>query len=270
MSIKDKLTEDLDQAKEVGKLRSDRIREIITAAFSQLQAEIKEGSGDLRPLAKDAFAAVIATLQSTGSDAKEQVSASIEGIVDGISSARRKTIADTEAQMKQLEADLEAQEQQLEQEVATGLAGVREASQEAPASLRQQIEETIAGLQDNEEVAMLKQRYAKLQAQLAVLKANLAARAGDYYDKAQVHLDEAKVWYDKARPQAESMKEQADQKVTEFEQKLAEAGTSLAQREKQVRQKLAALLHHAAEALKDDRSKPIGTLPPHDDTQPKP
>ncbi len=50
--IKDQLTEDLQKAKSEGKSRVGRIRQIIREAFAQTAAEVKEGSGEIRTIAK--------------------------------------------------------------------------------------------------------------------------------------------------------------------------------------------------------------------------
>ena len=246
-SVKDKVAEDLKLAKDAGKVRSDRVREIIAAAVAQVRQELKQGSGEIRPLVKEAFTAAIAGVQDAGEDIKS----SIEGVIDGISSTRRKSIAETEAKVKQLQSELEEQEDQLEQEIESSIAGIRDAGKEAPAKIREQIQEAIDALQNTEEADLLRKRYAQVQAQLAILRASMAARTEAYYDKAQGHLDEAKSWYGKARPKAEELKGQADQSVLKLEQQLAEAGTALAKREHRVRSLLSDLLRSASEGLKD-------------------
>jgi len=60
--VKDKLSTDLKQVKEVGKLRSDRVRDIVRSAVAQVAAEFKEGSRDFRSIVKDVFSSAIADL----------------------------------------------------------------------------------------------------------------------------------------------------------------------------------------------------------------
>lgn len=254
-SLKDKIVSDLKKSQEIGKLRSDRIREIISAAISQLKSEFKGGSSEIRPLVKEAFSAVLTGLQETGGEVKESVTASVEGVLDGITSAREKAIADTEAEVKRLQAQLNQQEDDLEQAIETGIAGIQDAAADAPGDVREQITAAIDALQNTEEASLLRKRYAQLQAQASILRANLAARKENYYDQAQAHLDDARSWYSKARSQAESTKGQADQKFTQLEQQIGEAGAALARRERQVRQLLSDLLHRAGDAVKEDEVK---------------
>lgn len=250
--VKDKLSTELKQVKEVGKLRRDRIRDIVRAAVAQVATEVKEGSRDFRTIVKDVFSSTIADLQETGKETKDEIAASIEGIVEGISSARQQKIAETEAEVKRLQTKLSAQQDELEQEISTGLEGVQEAANSAPAKIKELVEEAIATAQNSEEAALLKKRYAQLQTQAALLRATLAARSESYYDQAQAHLDDAKHWYSKARPKAEAAKGQADQKFAQFEQQIGEAGSALARREREVRNLLSALLRRASEAVRED------------------
>jgi hypothetical protein len=57
--LKTQITEDLQKAKEEGKLRSERIREIVKSAVYQASSEVKEGSGEIRVLVKEAVSIVI-------------------------------------------------------------------------------------------------------------------------------------------------------------------------------------------------------------------
>jgi polyhydroxyalkanoate synthesis regulator phasin len=261
--LKEKITEELQQAKGVGKLRSDRIREIIAAAFSQMQTEIKTGSSELREIIRDAFSASLGAVQESGSEVKENLTASIEGILDGISQSRRKNIAETEAEVKRLQAQLTEQEDALEQELESGLQSIQEAGKEAPERIQAQLQDAIATIQNSEEAALLKKRYAQLQAQLSLLRANLATRSGPYYDQAQHHLEEARGWYRRMRPQAEASKDEADQKFAQMEQRIGEAGAALARREKQVRQLLSDLLHQATTDKESENraTQPTDSLP---------
>ncbi len=264
--VKEKISTDLKQAKEVGQLRTDRIREIVQAAVSQVASELKTGSSELRSLVKDAFTSAISGVQESGEHLRDDVNASVEGVIDGISRARQAKISETELEVKRLQAQLDAEEDQLDKDVEEGLEGLKEASQDMSAEVREQIEQTIETIRNSEEVGLLKKRYAQLQTQAAILRANLAARSESYYDRAQDHLEDAKTWYQQTRPKAEVAKEQADQKVTELEDKLGEAGSALAKRERQVRGLLRDLLKQATDSLrdgdKDPAKRPIADVPP--------
>ena len=264
--VKEKISTDLKQAKEVGQLRTDRIREIVQAAVSQVASELKTGSSELRSLVRDAFTSAISGIQESGEHLKDDVTASIEGVIDGISRAQQTKISETEAEVKRLQAQLDQEEDQLDKDVEEGLAGLKEASQDMSAEVREQIEQAIDTLRNSEEVSLLKKRYAQLQTQAAILRANLAARSESYYDRAQDHLEDAKTWYQQARPKAEAAKEHTDQKFTELEDRLGEAGSALAKKERQVRSLLRDLLKQATDSLRDgDKEtvkRPLADLPP--------
>ncbi|MEH2198883.1 histidine kinase [Nostoc sp.] len=255
-NIKQQIQADLQQAKETGQLRTDRIREIVKSAVSQVGSEFKQGSSELRSLVRDAVSAVIENFQEKGSELKDEVTASIEGALEGINSQRHEAIAKTQIDIKRLQAQLDGEEEELQQEVDVILAEIEETGKEKSASTKTAIDSAVNAIKDSEEAALLKKRYAQLQAQLAIVRANLAARYGGRSLEVQDYLDEAKHWYDKARPQAESVVVQVGEKRSQLEDKLGEAGTSLARKERQIKQTLRELLLTAADLFKDKDKEP--------------
>lgn len=247
-SIKDQITTDLQKAKDEGKLRADRIREIVQSAVSQAASEFKEGSGEVRSLVKDAVSTVIDNLKERGGEIKDEIAASVEGVIKGISSSRRQSIAKTQDEVKQLQAQLEAEETALQTEIDNALTDMEEAGKDTSPSIQTSLESAINALKDSEEVALMRKRYAQLQTQLAVLRANLAARYGEQDEEVKKYLDDAKTWYDRTHIQAEATAETVKQKRTEFETKLGEAGAALARREQRVRQLLKELWQTVTES----------------------
>jgi hypothetical protein len=239
-SVKERITADLQRAKAEGGVRAERIREIVQAAVSQAVAELKAGTIEIRTIAKDAIAAVTETLGETGKTATDEITASVEGVVDGISQSKREAIAETQTQIQQLEAKVAEQEQLLESDVDGALTVIEdEANHSSHSQFKTLIDAAVNAIKDREEFDVLRRQHAKLKAQLAILDANLAARYGERYDEVKQHLDNAKVWYDHAKENVEaSGTDPVQKKQAEFETKLGEAGTALAQKERQVKQRL--------------------------------
>jgi gas vesicle protein len=245
--LKTQITEDLQKAKEEGKLRSERIREIVQSAVAQATSEIKEGSSEIRLIVKEAVSTVIDNLKERGGEIKEEITASIEGAIEGISSSRRQSIAKNQAEVKQLQAQIDAEEYELQDQIDKALKDIEETGKDTSPGIKTSIESAINSLKDSEEVSLMQKRFAQLKAQLAVLQANLAARYGERYEDVQKHLDDAKSWYDRTQPQAEVVADQVKQKRTEFENKLGEAGAALARKEQRVKQLLKELWHSITE-----------------------
>jgi len=252
-SIKDQITNDLKQVKETGQLRAERVREIVRSAVAQVASEFKQGSGDIRSLVKDAISGTITGLRERGSDAKEEITASIEGAIDGVNSTRQRTIAEAQAEIKQLLAKLDSEEEALQQQVDSTLTEVEEVgNQEESADLKAAIQEAIHNFKNSEEAALLKKRYAQLQSQAAILRANLAARHGGRFEEVQHYLDEAKKWYEQSRVQAEAEGvTPTDKKRVQLEERLGEAGSAAARKESKIRRILSELLRSASEALRE-------------------
>jgi len=260
-SIKDRITNDLNQAKETGQLRAERVREIVRSAVSQVVSELKQGSTDIGSIVKDAISGSIAGLRDRGSEAKEEITASIEGAIEGVNTARQESISKAQAEIKELLAKLDVQEDELQQQVETSLTEVEAAGKDAPPDVKASIESAIHNLKETEEVTLLKRRYAQLQAQLAILRANLAARYPGRYQEVEGYIDEAKNWYSQTRTKSETEGvTPADQKREQLEEKFGEAGTAAAKGERQLRRILSNLLHAAAETLREkDPGSKTGT-----------
>ena len=224
-SRKERIIADLQQAKQTGELKTEKIREIIKNAIVEAVSEVKSGRSEITGLIQDAISAVTATVKETGGEVKEEVTASIQGAIDGISEARRQKIAETQSEITTLEAQVVEEENELQQEIDEALAEVKTQSDTQPDKVKEAIAEAMINIGNSEEFAILQKHYARLKAQTAVLQANLANRYGEQYGEVGKYLDDAKVWYDKAKEDPEVFTEPAKRKRAEFEQKLGETGT---------------------------------------------
>lgn len=255
--IREQIKSELATAKAAGQLRSERIREIVQTAISQTKSqiatELKAGSNDIRTVVKDTVGSVSESLQEKGSEIKEEITAAIEGVIEGFSSRRRQTIVKNQAEVKQLQAQIDTEEEELQKEIDRLLVDVEEAGNESSPNIKASIASAINNFKNSEEFALLKKRYAQLQAQAAILRANLAARYGGRYEEIKEHLDEAKNWYNQSRTKSETGVDQAEQKRSQLqlEESLREAGEALGKKERQLRNILSNLLRTAAELLRE-------------------
>ncbi len=249
--IRQQIKSELQEAKSTGQLRSERIREIVRSSLSQVATEVKAGSGDIRTIVKDTISSVSESLQEKGGEIKEEVTAAIEGFIEGFSSGRRQAIVKNQGEVKQLQAQIDTEEDELQKEIDRLLIDVEEAGKDSSPSQKASIESAINAFKNSEEFALLKKRYAQLQAQSAILRANLAARYGGRYEEIKENLEDAKNWYNRTRTKAEVEAEQADTKRSLLEERLHEAGEALAQKERQIRKILSDLLKTAAELLRE-------------------
>ena len=249
--IKERITTDLNKAKEVGQLRSERVREIVQSAVFQMVSEFKSGSSDIRLIVKDAVSAAIENLQEKGGEVKEEITASIEGAIEGATNWRHQAIAKTQTEVKQLQSQITTEEDKLQQEIESLLADIENAGKDKPSNIKASIESAITTVKNSDEMALMQKRYAQLQAQLAILKANLAARYGGRHEEIKEHLDDAKTWYNQTRPQAEAVAERTTQQREQLEEKLGDAGTAIAKKELKLRQVLRDLLLLAADNLRE-------------------
>ena len=255
-STKERIVADLQQAKQTGQLKTEKIREIIKNAVAEAVSEVKEGRSEITSLVQDAIAAVTETAKETGSEVKEEVTASIQGAIDGISEARRQKIAQTQSEITTLEAEVVAEEQELQQEIDKALSEVKTKNDsQSDNKVQEAIAEAVINISNSEEFAILQKHYARLKAQTAVLQANLANRYGEQYEEVGKYLEDAKVWYGKAKEDPEVFTEPVKRKTAEFEEKLSVTGSAAARKEKQLKQLLLELWREIKEIFQEKNSK---------------
>lgn len=252
-NIKEQIQADLQKAKATGQLRTEQIREIVKNAIAQVAREFASGSSEIRALIKDAVLTVVDAVKDRGSEMKEEVTASIEGAMEAVSTQRQEKIIQTQSELKQLQEQLDSEEEKLQQEMDLILSEVSEEGTQLDKTDDAQlaIKSAIAAIQDSEEVALMKRRYAQLQAQIAIIRANLAARYSGRSHEVQNYLEEAKNWYSRARPQAEAVATQIHEQHSLLENKLSDAGRAIAQREQRIKYNLRELLVATADLFKD-------------------
>jgi hypothetical protein len=182
-SIRQKIQSELEKAKTQGQFRSENIRQIVSQAVFQAVGEIKQGSGELGSIAQETINTVAENFKEKGQEIKEEIQASIEGLLDGISRARQESIAKDRQQIQQLQTRIDAEERELQSSLDGALSEIEVASQETTPDTRLKIKNAIEALKGSEEAALMRKRYAQLQAELAILQANLAARYGERYEE---------------------------------------------------------------------------------------
>ena len=250
-SRKEKIINNLQQAKKTGQLKTENIRDIVRKAVSEAVSEVKEGRAEISNLVQEAVSAVVEIFQDKKGEIQEGVTASIEGAIEGISNARREAISSTQSEIQTLQVKVEQEEEELQQEIDGVLEDLQTKSQNKSAQIKEAITSAIHTVENSEEVALLQKRYAQLKAQLAIIQANLAGRYGESYGNVSQYLDEAKTWYERARENPEVFTGKIEEKQQEFEQKLGEAGVALARKERQVKQLLKELWKSISEIFRD-------------------
>jgi len=241
-SVKEQITADLEKAKAEGTLRTERIREIVKEAVSQAVAELKEGASEIRWVAKDAISTVISNLGEKGRESKEEITASIEGVIEGITHRQQEAIAQSQARLEQLQAEVQAQEQQLETEITEingALVEIETTEPESPKNLRSIIENAVNAVKERKEIALLQQQYDRVKIQLVVLDERLTTRYGDRYEEVKQQLENAQVWYESKKAEVEAgAPDPVQQKQVEIEGNASKAGSVVARKEREVKQQL--------------------------------
>ncbi|ELS04150.1 hypothetical protein Xen7305DRAFT_00038780 [Xenococcus sp. PCC 7305] len=246
---KEKIINDLKRARQTGELKAEKIKEIISTAIAEARSEVKEGREEISNLVKDAVSAVAEIFQDKKGEIKEEITASIEGAIEGIASTKREAIDTTKLEINTLQAKVDNEEEQLQQQIDNALEDLQDKPSQELTNSKDTIAEAVSGIKNSEEVALLQKRYAQLKAQLAIVQANLANRYGE--KNIDQYLDDAKAWYEKAKNNPEVFTEKIEQQQQSFEQKLGEAGSAIAKKERQIKQLLQELWQSISEIFRD-------------------
>lgn len=240
-SVKERITTDLQQVKEKGTVRAERIREIVKTAVSEAMIEFKEGSGEIRQIVRDAVSAVIENLKEQDRDrpqAQEEVNASIEGAIEGVSNSTYEKIAQTQSEIERLQTQIDRQQETLESEVDSALVAIEETEKESSPNFKELIEAVVAAFKERH-FAQLQEQYIKLKEQLAKLDATLANRYGDRYEEVKQRLENAKNWYETTKAKTEAGEPNpVEQKRADFDAKAEQAGAAAAKMERVVKEKV--------------------------------
>lgn len=250
-SVKEKVVENLQKAKQEGNLRIDRIREIVKSAVAQAMTELKVGSGEIKTIAKDAVSGVTEVVKEKGESAKDEVVASIEGAIEGISGVTREQLTQRKAQLDVMQAELQAEEQLLDAEINTALVEIENSTEstESNVSLKSLIQAAIASIRDRQ-FTQLKQQYVHLQTQMSYVDEKLAERYGDRYAEVKHQLENAKTWYETNKSKVEAGEPNpVDQKQAQWSETAADVGTKAAHFEDRVKQQIKTWLYQTADKL---------------------
>jgi len=236
-STRPKININLDKVKGTGKLRVENIREIARDAVSQMIAELKEGSGEMGLLIKEAISTMLSDLKGREQHAPEEITASIEGAIEGATHQKQQEIAQQRARLQAIQAQIDERQKQLDQEVGNVLIDLDNAPHEE--SVKSAISTAIYNVRENQESGLLQQQYLKLKTQLESLDEKLLDRYGDRYIEVKHKWENAKTWYEKTKTEAEASGTlPLHQKQLEIEHNFGDFGTVVAQKEHEVKEHL--------------------------------
>ena len=235
--IKQKINANLEKVKGTGKLRIENIREIVRDAVSQTIAELKEGSGEIGLIIKEAISTMLGDLRVRQQHDPEEITASIEGAIEGGTSQRQHEIAQQRARLQSIQAQIDERQKQLDREIGDVLTDLDTTNHGD--SMKTAINTAIYNVRENQDSGVLQQQYLKLKSQLENLDERLLDRYGDRYIEVKHKWENAKTWYEKTKTEAEASGTlPLHQKQSEIEHNFGELGKVVAQKENEVKERL--------------------------------
>lgn len=237
--IKDRLTENIAQVKEEGKLRSENIRGLLSDAANLTVSELKEGTEQMRAILKNAISAAMTELKDTGNEIPEKITASIEGAIEESTRYRTEAIASLQNKIHEIQAQIDEKQRQLDMDFQDTIIDIKATEIDDTSHLHSVIDDAVSNVKKRKEVELLKQQYLNLKFQLANLDTKLAAQYGDRYTEIKQQLEHVKTLYEKARSEAEaSGVTPLQSKQIEIERKLSKFASAVAITEQEIKQYL--------------------------------
>jgi hypothetical protein len=237
--IKDRITENLEQAKGEGKLRSENIRGLLTDAASLTVAELKEGTAHMREILKDAISAVVIEVKDTGSEIPAKITNSIESAIEESTRYRQEAIAKLQAKIHEIQSQVEEKQRQLDIDVRDTIVDIKATEIDENSQLNSAIDDAVNNVKERKELELLKQQYLNLKFQLTNLDAKLADRYGDRYAEVKQQLDNIKTLYEQTKSEAvASGVTPLQSKQTEIERQISKFASAVAITEQEIKQYL--------------------------------
>ena len=235
--VKEKITTNLDKAKSQGKIRAEHIREIVKDAVVQTVAELKEGSGEIGLIVKEAISTVMADLNGSGKEKSENITASIEGAIAGSTHQRQQAIAERRERLLAIQTQLDQQQEELDRESSAIMMDIK--AVELPDINPEEISLAVNTYQERQELGVFKEQYVNLKSQLTGLDEKLLSRYGDRYEEIKQQWEKVKTWYDQKKVESETSGViPLQQKQAEIEKTLGGLGSVVARKEEEIKQNL--------------------------------
>jgi uncharacterized protein YukE len=239
-TVKERIAQDLAQVKETGGARTKRIREIVQIAVTEAVNEIKDGSGEIRNIAKDAVTVVLENFKTKGQQAKDEAMAAMEGAIAGVKDSNTKQ--DTTSGQN-------IGEQQILEAVDGALVAVESSQQKAPRSRIMSLLLAAFNALRGRLFVNLQKDYVSLKELLANWDGKLTEQYGDRYTQVKQRWETAQTSYKATKTKIANGASPVNEYQTETEDKAAKAGATVAQTEQVIRKQLKTILQSAAAKL---------------------
>lgn len=234
-TIKTRITQDLEQVKEKGSARTQKIREIVRVAVRDTMGEVKGGAVEIRTIAQDAVMAVIEHLKGKGKQARNDMIAAMEGVVAGVSDRTSTNSLDNE--------------QQVFDAVDGALVVVERHQQEKPSSVLSLLSK-LFNLLKQRFLTNLQQEYVSLQELLVDWDDKLTQRYGDRYTQVKQRWQNAQESYQQTKDKIRNDEPTTNEQYQAVAQdKAAQVGATVAQTERAMKQQLKTFLHATADKI---------------------
>ena len=126
--MKKEISEDIKEIYSAGKMSTGEIKTIVENSVSKVVENSKRGAIDISDIAKEAILITTETLESVGSATKDNIQASVNGTIEGISKKSKESINKIDMELLKTKYKLQEQKDSLATNLKDGLNGAKEAA----------------------------------------------------------------------------------------------------------------------------------------------
>lgn len=141
--MKERIVVSLKKARDGGELTVEKIRSITHDAVAHTAEATREGTTNLRDIARDAVTAAVRTLQEAGEASSEKITAVVEGTVDGIRRVQGQAAETGRTELTDADTRLRQQKARLVSSVRQALQGATDAAGSFSGDVKTHVETAV-------------------------------------------------------------------------------------------------------------------------------
>lgn len=142
-TMKREISKNIQKAYSVGKVEAQEIKVIVENAVSKVVKSAKDGAVNINEIAKEAVAATVKELESSGNATQKHIEAAVHGTIDGISKKSKESIDEIDMELLKVKYRLQEQKDTLAIHLKDGLNATKEAASSFSDVIKTDIEDAV-------------------------------------------------------------------------------------------------------------------------------
>jgi len=144
--MKETISKDIMELQAAGKADARSIKETVVKAVTQSMQNIKDDNKHVREIAKEAVVSTISILKEIGIETRNNVSAAVDGAIEGIGRQNRKMMQTLDMELLKTKYLFQEKKGELAESLQEALDGAKEAAETFSTETKEKVEDAAAKL----------------------------------------------------------------------------------------------------------------------------